>query len=502
MSADWMLVPVADEKPLALVRVPLDVHATLRVVGEVEDVRAVAAVYRHPAATGDVADHVIPRDRLAALGVTDHEVVHPLDADALLARANAVDELGESSGRPVTGRRFFLGKDGSNRLGQPQIPATDSGVEPFGAALERQLPCRFVELILFRSPPELLPLAVEDLLAEMDRRLVLLPTDPLVDLAPCPTRTDKTQPISAGGLGVGGDDLHRIAVAQRSGERRDPAVHTRPRASRADLRMHGESEVDRRGALRKLLHVACGGEDEDLVVIKVDLQELHELFGLSRLLLPLQDLPEPGELLVQLVFAPDSLLVAPVGRDTELSRSMHVVGSNLDLVQTTTRTEHGGMEASVQVGLGTRDVVVEALGERRPLVVDHAERVIAVPGVGDDDAHREHIVDLVVRLVPLHHLPVDGPQMLGPAVDLGAHSGGLQLRAQRLLHPSNQLFPLAPLVGDPLYQLPVLLRLEKLEGQVLELPLHASHAQSVSERGVDLACLERDALPLLLGQVL
>ena len=56
-----------------------------------------------------------------------------------------------------------------------------------------------------------------------------------------------------------------------------------------------------RGARGELLHVALGGEDEDLALEEVHPEELHELLRLAGVLLPLQDLPEPVQGLVDLV---------------------------------------------------------------------------------------------------------------------------------------------------------------------------------------------------------
>src|SRR5690606_40372401 len=75
----------ADEEAVARLGLPLDLDPPLRVVAQVEDVGAVGAMDRDPAAAGDVADDAVAGDRLAALGVPHHQVVEPLDADAAAA---------------------------------------------------------------------------------------------------------------------------------------------------------------------------------------------------------------------------------------------------------------------------------------------------------------------------------------------------------------------------------------------------------------------------------
>src|SRR5438445_13762215 len=73
-----------------------------------------------------------------------------------------------------------------------------------------------------------------------------------------------------------------------------------------------------------------------------------------------------------------SLLPEPVRRDAVLGRVVHLAGADLDLVRLAGRAEHGRVERLVPVGLGARDVVLDALLERRPLVVDDPEHVVAL----------------------------------------------------------------------------------------------------------------------------
>ncbi len=63
-----------------------------------------------------------------------------------------------------------------------------------------------------------------------------------------------------------------------------------------DVGVDVERKVDRGRSLGELLDVTLRGEDEDLVVIEVDLEEFEELLGRVTLLLQLEELPEPGEL--------------------------------------------------------------------------------------------------------------------------------------------------------------------------------------------------------------
>src|SRR2546430_8769725 len=97
------------------------------------------------------------------------------------------------------------------------------------------------------------------------------------------------------------------------------------------------------------------------------------------------------------------------------------------------------------------------------------------------------VVDLLERLVALFHLLVDRPKILGPARDLDVGEVGFPQRvAER--RPQSLDGPLAlDLLRSHLARQPaVIVALEELEGQVLELGLHARHPEAVRKRRVDL----------------
>ncbi len=247
------------------------------------------------------------------------------------------------------------------------------------------------------------------------------------------------------------------------------------------------------GALGQPLHVALRSEDEDLVLVEIDLQELQELFRAVGVLLQLQQLAEPAQVLVELVRGAVPL-VHPVGRDTVLGCAVHVLGPDLDFEQLPAGTEDGGMERLVGVRFGAGDVVLDPLLDRGPVVMDNAEHVITIGHRAHDDPHRHEIVNLVERLAPLPHFLEDGPKVLRPSGDLEPLDAGLpELVIQRDLELEDGLLP-GRALGRHLHgQIPVLLGLEKLEGQVFQLGLDAGHAEAVRQRRVDLPGFQRDS---------
>ncbi len=185
--------------------------------------------------------------------------------------------------------------------------------------------------------------------------------------------------------------------------------------------------------------------------------------------------------------------------DAELRRPVHLVCSNLDLVKTAARTEDRRVQGAVHVGLGRRDVVVESLGQRCPLVVNHSQRMVAVLDGLYLHPDRHQVIDLLVRLATLDDLVVNRPEVLRPARNLTGDAGFFQLFAQRLAQLLNPVLPLPPPLTQLLRELPVGRRLQHLEGEILELPADLRHPQPVSERRVDVSRFQGDAL-LLAGR--
>ena len=275
-----------------------------------------------------------------------------------------------------------------------------------------------------------------------------------------------------------------------------------PWQRRPDLGMDVEGEVDRGRALGQPLHVPVRRENEDLVLVEVDLQELEELLGAVSVLLQLDELAEPTQVLVQLVRLAVPL-VEPVGGDTELRRPVHLLIADLHLEELAAGAEDRGVERLVGVRLGARDVVLDPLLDRGPVVVDHAEHVVALGDGADDDPNRHQVVDLVEALVPLPHLLEDGPEVLGSAGDLEPlDPRALELRLERPAELEDGLLPRHALGGHLVDQVAIVIRLQELEGEVLQLRLDARHAEAVRQRRVDLPRLGGDAVPPLGGEVL
>ena len=202
-----------------------------------------------------------------------------------------------------------------------------------------------------------------------------------------------------------GHDFDDVAVAQPRTQRDDAPVHLGAHAPVPHVGVNGVSEIDGRGVARQHDHFAPGRERVGLFGVQVHLQRGHELAGVLHLPLPLHQVPQPGDALIVRRWTLAALLVFPVGGDAFLRDAVHLLGADLHLERLTVRADHGSMQRLVEVGTRNGDEVLDAARDGAPLVVDHAQRGVAVLHRIGDDAQRRQVVDLVEEdLLPPHLL--------------------------------------------------------------------------------------------------
>jgi hypothetical protein len=124
------------------------------------------------------------------------------------------------------------------------------------------------------------------------------------------------------------------------------------------------------------------------------------------------------------------------------------------------------------------------------------ERRVAVTHVADDHPHADEVVDVGELAIPGTHLLVDRPQVLRPAGDRRPHLRPFERLGERRHDLVDDALPFGLAFGDHALELAELLRVQRLEGEVLELPLDPVDAEPVRERRIDLEGLGR--LPDLL----
>ena len=295
-----------------------------------------------------------------------------------------------------------------------------------------------------------------------------------------------------------GQDLDRFRVLELTRQRRDPAVDLGTGATRTNLRVHRECEVDWRCTFWQLDNVAGRREDEDLVLIQIQFQEFEKLARCLGIQLQLEHLAEPRELSIEFAGRLVGLFVQPVRRDSVVGGAMHLARANLNFEKLPPWAEHRRVQRLVAVRLWLRDVVLDPLLHRRPTVVNDAERVVALEHVGDDDADREQVVNVFVWAIALLHFFIDRPEMFRSTGDFHLGDPGVgEPLFEWFLHLRNQLFTLPTLGGNEFRERLVRFGLEMLEGKIFELPPHLRHTKTVCKRRVEIACFLRDTTALL-----
>ena len=127
------------------------------------------------------------------------------------------------------------------------------------------------------------------------------------------------------------------------------------------------------------------------------------------------------------------------------------------------------------------------------------DRAVAVLHRADDHAHRGEVVDLVELATLLGHLRVDRVEVLGAARDLRLDPELVELLGQVLARLVDVALALGALLGDQTLDLVVLARMQRLEREVLELPLDRVDTEPVGDRAVDVERLAGLLDLLLLG---
>ena len=218
------------------------------------------------------------------------------------------------------------------------------------------------------------------------------------------------------------DDFHALAVLERVMERHHRAVDARAAAPMTEARVHGVGEIDRRRAHRQIDDLALRRQHVDRVGEKAALERREPLGGIDDRILPVEHLAQPCDAILERGIAPHALrralLVAPVRGDAVLGMLVHLARADLHLERLAFGPDHRGVQRSIVVGLRFRDVVVELARQRRPEVMDAAERRIAVLDVVDQDPHGADVVEAVDARLLAPHLEPDAVDVLRPAGDL------------------------------------------------------------------------------------
>src|SRR5690242_6012019 len=116
----------SDEEPLALRLLPIDFEPPLRLVCEEQEIWAIASMDAHAPTAGDISDDRVSWHWLAALGVANHQPVHPLDSHTLRA-PHAIDEPLQRARLRRVGSGIEIRMEELENLKDVDVALTDGG---------------------------------------------------------------------------------------------------------------------------------------------------------------------------------------------------------------------------------------------------------------------------------------------------------------------------------------------------------------------------------------
>jgi hypothetical protein len=150
------------------------------------------------------------------------------------------------------------------------------------------------------------------------------------------------------------------------------------------------------------------------------------------------------------------------------------------------RQQHAGVQRLVAVGLGRRDVVLEAAGDHLEGVVDGAQRQVAMGALGHDDAEGHHVAQaLEGDVLRLHLAPDRVGRLFPPQHLLHRHAVRLERGAQLGLDLGDDVGRPPAQVGEAAGDGGPGFLVQLAEAQRFQLGLQRLHADALGQRRVD-----------------
>ena len=263
-------------------------------------------------------------------------------------------------------------------------------------------------------------------------------------------------------------------------------VHLGTGAVVAHLGVDRIGEVDGCRAGGKRDHLSARREHVDLIREQIDAHGLQKFVRIAEILLPLQQLAQPGKLPFVRWAGRTLVLVPPVRRDSQLRDAMHLLGPDLYLDPLAERADDRRVQGLVAVRLGHGHVVLEPAGHGAPQAVDNAERLVTGRGrTVDDDAEGDQVIDLVHRQVLVPHLLVQTVDFLQSARHLHGKSGLAQQGGQPLAHVLDITFTLGLISLDQFFDRSEDFGVDLSERPLLELLFQPVDSEPMRQRCVD-----------------
>ncbi|MNX50122.1 hypothetical protein D3C86_807400 [compost metagenome] len=363
-------------------------------------------MHDHAFARGQVPDNRVARDRRAAFGVAEHQTFGAANRQRTFRAwqlfAFAEQAAGDHIGHAVAEADVF-----EQVFDQFEAVLGEHRLDAFG----RDLLQRTVETVEH---------LVQQAFAEADGLGATLQFQRMADVRACLAGDDEIEPRRVWPCARGADDLDCGAALQWFGQRCETAVDPAGYAAVADIGVHRVGKVDRRGAFRQLHDPAFWREHVDLVREQVDLHAFDEFQRVAGALLHFQHALDPlaGAGVSAFRLLVTAGFVQPMGGDAVVGHLFHFTGADLDLDRNTVHAEQRGVQRLIAVGLGDRDVILEAPRQRFVQIMHSTQHAVAGIDLVDDDPERVDVHDLVEGPTLAAHFLVDAVEVFLATADL------------------------------------------------------------------------------------
>ena len=180
---------------------------------------------------------------------------------------------------------------------------------------------------------------------------------------------------------------------------------------------------------------------------------------------------------------------------------VHLARTDLQLDTLARRTDDGGVDRTIVVLLGGRDVILEPAGNHRPAGVDQAQSAVTVLDRVDDHAETKNVGQLFEGQRLGFHLAEHRPGLLLPAFDASLDVVFLEQGRKRVLDLGEHTLVALRYLRQPGGHRAVGFGIDEAEGDLLQLLAHALHAHAPGQRRIDFHRLLGDAHALVLAHM-
>src|SRR5450631_892109 len=452
----------------------------LAVFGEIT---AILAVDHHAATRAQIRHDGIVRNRKTAARVADQQAFgagyHQRAAvrgTALAAVSRRLQTPGDQRGQALAQADLFV-----QLVGILQMQILDHRVE-------------FRRRNLLQAEREFLEREPEQSPSQFERFAALEIFEVLTDRGTRLGRHQERRPRWVRGRPLGGDDLHRLAVAQRGAQRNQAPVDLGGDAAVADIGMDRIGEIDRGGSGRQTQDLALRREYVHLVREQIDL-DVFEKFLRATAFVNLHQAGEPFARSVVLDAAERIAagFVLPMCGNAGFGDAVHLLGADLHLDRHAARSEQRRVQGLVAVDPRYRDVVLEASRHRFIEAVHQPQGSIAGVGVVDDDAKTVHIDHFVERDALALHLFVDAVKVLFAPLHCAGDPGLFERSLEGFGDLRDEFLLIAPRALQLAFEHLVPVGVQRPKSQIFQFQLDRVQSEALGDRRVDVQSLACNA---------